>query len=191
MKIFQSDESDLALIGMTLLGDCEAFGRLVVRYQQRLFNGMVQLVRNEAEAEDVVQDAFLLALKRLETFQGKSEFYTWLYRIAYNVAISRIRRRKPTVPLDRLASEKPLRLPDKSASPDEPLLQRERADQVLRALGQLSPEHQHILILREIESMDYSAIAQILDIPLGTVRSRIHRARLLLKEILETILESH
>ena len=98
-------EEDQVLISQTLAGQTSAFGELVRKYQNRLFNGMVHMLRNEAEAEDVVQDAFILALTRLETFHGNSAFFTWLYRIAYNVAVSRIRRRKPTVSLTANAND--------------------------------------------------------------------------------------
>ena len=94
------NRDDIELIQQTLNGRTEAFGDLIHRYQNRLYNGMVHLVRNEIEAEDVVQEAFVLAMTKLASFKGHSQFYTWLYRIAYNTAVTRIRRRKPTVSLD-------------------------------------------------------------------------------------------
>ena len=85
-------QQDDQLIARTLEGDREAFGDLVRKYQDRLYNGMVQILRHEAEAEDTVQEAFILALTKLSSFRGKSGFYTWLFRIAYNTAITRIRK---------------------------------------------------------------------------------------------------
>ena len=181
--------NDDLLIELTLGGDRDAFGQLVRKYQDRLFNGMVQILRNEAEAEDTVQEAFILALTRLNTFRGKSGFFTWLYRIAYNVAVTRIRRRKPAVSIENPSEDFQLQLPDDQLMPDAGLLQRERASQLMQALDRLSEEHRSILVLREMEEMDYAEIAQVLDLPIGTVRSRLHRARLQLKELLESMLE--
>ena len=180
---------DDQLIARTLQGEREAFGDLVRKYQDRLYNGMVQILRNEAEAEDTVQEAFILALTKLDSFRGKSGFYTWLFRIAYNAAITRIRKRKPTTSLENPATETQLQLPSDQPAPESGMVQRERAEQLMQALNQLSDEHRHILVLREMEEMDYSAIADILKLPVGTVRSRLHRARLQLKELLETKLD--
>ena len=181
-----ANQPDDQLITRTLGGDREAFGDLVRKYQDRLYNGMVQILRDEGEAEDTVQEAFILALTKLNTFQAKSGFYTWLFRIAYNTAISRIRRRKPTTSLENPVAETQLQLPADQPAPDANLVQRERATQVMQALQQLSDEHRHILVLREMEEMDYVAISDVLELPVGTVRSRLHRARLQLKEILES-----
>ncbi len=178
---------DKRLIELTLAGDREAFGFLVRRYQDRLYNGMVQVLRNESEAEDAVQEAFILALTKLETFRGHSAFFTWLYRIAYNVAVTRIRRRKPALSIDHAPDELRLQLPDNQPMPDAGLLQQERAGQLMRALDLLSDEHRIILVLREMEEMDYSQLSEVLDLPIGTVRSRLHRARLQLKELLESM----
>ena len=182
-------QDDDRLIRMTLGGDRDAFGELVRKYQDRLYNGIVQMLRNESEAEDTVQEAFILALTKLNTFRGKSGFYTWLYRIAYNVAVSRIRKRKPTVSMDNAAAEVQLQLPSGQQSPDARILEDERARQLHAALGRLSEEHRIIVVLREMDEMDYSAISEVLDLPVGTVRSRLHRARLQLKEILEATLD--
>ena len=183
----QQDDQHIA---RTLDGDREAFGDLVRKYQDRLYNGMVQILRHEAEAEDTVQEAFILALTKLDSFRGKSGFYTWLFRIAYNAAISRIRKRKPTTSLENPATESQLQLPSDLPAPEAGLVQRERAAQLMQALGQLSEEHRHILVLREMEEMDYSAISDVLGLPVGTVRSRLHRARMQLKELLEIRLDS-
>lgn len=183
-------QPDDQLIARTLEGDREAFGDLVRKYQDRLFNGMVQILRHEAEAEDTVQEAFILALTKLDSFRGKSGFYTWLFRIAYNVAITRIRKRKPTTSLENPTTQLQLQLPSALPAPEAGMVQQERAQQLMQALSQLSDEHRHILVLREMEGMDYSAISQVLELPVGTVRSRLHRARMQLKEILEISLDS-
>ncbi len=176
--------TDQQLITQTLDGQSAAFGILVRKYQNRLFNSMVHLLRNPSDAEDVVQDAFLQALRKLDTFQGNSQFYTWLFRIARNTAISKMRRKKPTVSLDSTASELRLDFPDDGPRPSTEMERREQQTGLMRAMDQLSSEHREILILREMEEQNYETISEILELPVGTVRSRLHRARLQLKELL-------
>ena len=176
--------TDQQLIKQTLDGQTAAFGILVRKYQDRLFNSMVHLLRNPSDAEDVVQDAFLQALRKLDTFQGNSQFYTWLFRIARNTAISKLRRKKPTVSLESTDSQQRLDFPDDGPTPSTEMERRERQTGLMRAMDQLSGEHREILILREMEEQNYETISEILDLPVGTVRSRLHRARLQLKELL-------
>ena len=185
------NDEDQNLIRSTLDGRNEAFGQLTVKYQDRLFNGMVQILRSESEAEDVVQDAFVLAFTKLDSFKGNSAFFTWLYRIAYNTAITRLRRRKPTVSIDGLSDSKALDFPDAGPAPDDRIQQQEQAVQLNQAMERLSSEHRAILILREMEELDYDAISEILDLPVGTVRSRLHRARCQLREHLELIMDNN
>ena len=182
------NRDDQQLIQLTLSGQSEAFGGLIRKYQNRLYNGMVHLVRSEAEAEDIVQDAFVLAMTRLSSFRGNSQFFTWLYRIAYNTAITRIRRRKPTVSLEQRANYLRFELEQEGVAPDDQLNRQEQAQQLALAMERLSEEHRNILLLREMEELDYDAISEILDLPIGTVRSRLHRARTQLKAQLELIL---
>ena len=176
--------TDQQLITQTLDGQTAAFGILVRKYQDRLFNSMVHLLRNPSDAEDVVQDAFLQALRKLDTFQGNSQFYTWLFRIARNTAISKLRRKKPTVSLESTDSQQRLDFPDDGPTPSTEMERRERQTGLMRAMDQLSGEHREILILREMEEQNYETISEILDLPVGTVRSRLHRARSQLKEML-------
>ena len=176
--------TDQQLITQTLDGQTAAFGILVRKYQDRLFNSMVHLLRNPSDAEDVVQDAFLQALRKLDTFQGNSQFYTWLFRIARNTAISKLRRKKPTVSLESTDSQQRLDFPDDGPTPSTEMERGERQTGLMRAMDQLSGEHREILILREMEEQNYETISEILDLPVGTVRSRLHRARLQLKEML-------
>lgn len=182
-----ASQDDERLIRRTLDGHNEAFGQLICKYQDRLYNGMVHILRSEPEAEDVVQDAFVLAFTKLDTFKGKSAFFTWLYRIGYNVAITRIRRRKNTVSLTA-NPERSLDFPDQGPAPDDRLEQQEEAMQLMEAMNRLSDEHRAILVLREMDDLDYDAISEILDLPIGTVRSRLHRARSSLREELELIM---
>ena len=184
-------EEDQVLISQTLEGQTSAFGELVRKYQNRLFNGMVHMLRNEAEAEDVVQDAFILALTRLETFHGNSAFFTWLYRIAYNVAVSKIRRRKPTVSLTANDNDdsRSFDFEGNAPPPDDRMSRSEDVEQLQNAMGRLSEEHRTVLVLREMQQLDYDAISEVLELPIGTVRSRIHRAREQLKQQLEFLMD--
>lgn len=182
-------QEDQVLIRQTLDGQTAAFGELVRKYQNRLYNGMVHMLRNEMEAEDVVQDAFILALTKLSSFHGNSAFFTWLYRIAYNVAVSRIRRRKPTVSLTLGGEDaRPMEFEGNAPAPDERMRRVEDAGQLQQALDGLSEEHRNVLVLREMQELDYEAISEILDLPIGTVRSRLHRARSQLKQQLEILM---
>lgn len=182
-----ANREDQKLIRRTLAGEEEAFGQLAEKYQDRLYNGMLQLLRSESDAEDVVQDAFVLAFTKLGSFKGNSAFFTWLYRISYNVAITRLRRRKPNISIENQRDVR-LDFPDGGPAPDEPMRQREEVAQLHVALGKLSDEHRMVLILREMDELDYDAIAEVLDLPIGTVRSRLHRARTHLREHLETMM---
>ena len=168
-------------------GDAEAFGNLVRKYQDRLFNSMVHQLRNESVAEDVVQEAFLAAFNRLETFQGKSSFYTWLYRIAFNAAITIERRRRPNVSLDAQFEQHSLDVPDTMERPSDNVSRSENVKYFYLALDRLTNEHRAILVLREIDDLSYEEIAETLEMPIGTVRSRLHRARMQLKSELETL----
>ena len=189
MNESMANQDDQELIRQTLDGTKESFGHLIRKYQDRLYNGMVQILRSETEAEDVVQDAFVLAFTKLSSFKGNSAFFTWLYRIAYNDAITRLRRRKPTVSIDgKNADSTRLDFPDKGPSPDNRLQQQEQAVQLDKAMKRLSHEHRAILVLREMDELDYDAISEILDLPIGTVRSRLHRARAHLRDHLEMIM---
>lgn len=176
---------DAELIELALGGDRAAFGTLVRRYQDRLFAAMIQVTGSSEEAEDVVQDAFVRAFLKLETFQNNSQFFTWLYRIAFNSALSRMRRRRGTTSLDQAretVGDEPV---DHASAPDERMLREERVKMVQLALQKLSDDHRSILVLREMEEHAYEDIAEILQISIGTVRSRLSRARNQLKLVLE------
>jgi RNA polymerase sigma-70 factor, ECF subfamily len=181
---------DQNLIQRTLAGDSNSFGLLVQKYQHRLFNGLVHVVRKLPEAEDITQETFILAFTKLSSFQGNSAFYTWLYRIGYNLAITRIRRHKPAVSLDS-QREAGIDFAGDGDAPGDRIEQIEQAKLVRTALDQLSEEHRTILILREMEEMDYEALSEILDLPIGTVRSRLHRAREQLREKMLILIDEY
>lgn len=179
---------DAHLIHETLAGSTEAFGQLVCKHQDRLFNTMVHVAGVREDAEDVCQEAFVRAYRKLDTFAGNSAFYTWLYRIAFNVLASRRRRKRPVASVDvarELAGVEPV---DCSETATDLLEREERSLQLHRAIGELSDEHREVIVLRELEGQDYETISSILELPVGTVRSRLHRARSQLREQLKGIL---
>ena len=178
-------QEDDRLIRQTLAGESTAFESLIGKYQNRLFHSMTQVLRNSTDAEDIVQEAFVKAFTKLSTFRGGSQFYTWLYRIAHNSAISQIRKRKPTESIDYDESGMANNLEGDAVAPSQRLEQQEQHQQLSDALDRLKEEQRSVLVLREIEGLDYDAIAEILSVPVGTVRSRLHRARTQLKEELE------
>ena len=181
---------DQCLIAQCLDGDTAAFGELVRRYQDRLYNTVYRLVGNAEDAQDVVQDAFLHAYQSLDGFKGDSLFFTWLYRIAVNTAISHKRRQRVLLRIDSgrngAASVQPLD-DSESSRPGEALERAEQEQRIQHALSRLSPEHRAVLVLKDMEGRKYEAMADILGVPIGTIRSRLHRARAELRELLEKV----
>ena len=175
---------DHRLIAECLNGDTAAFGALVRRYQDRLYNTAYRLVGNAEDAQDVVQEAFLSAYQSLGNFKGDSLFFTWLYRIAVNTAISLKRKQRAVLRIDGGPAAEPLD-PSELSRPGHALEQAEQGQRVQWALSRLSPEHRAVLVLKDMEGQKYETIADALGVPIGTVRSRLHRARLELRELLE------
>ena len=174
--------SDQLLVERVQGGDRRAFDLLVLRYQQRILKLIMRLVRNPTEAEDVAQEAFIRAYRALPSFRGDSAFYTWLYRIAINTAknhLVSIHRRQLDQDVDLQDPENyevHARLRDEE-TPEGLVLQEELRVTVERAIGSLPDELRTAIMLREIDGLSYEEIAQAMDCPVGTVRSRIFRAR--------------
>jgi RNA polymerase sigma-70 factor, ECF subfamily len=175
---------DLKLIDQTLAGRTEAFGQLVLRHQDRLYNTVFRVVNHVEDARDIVQEAFVQAFLKLATFRRESEFYTWLYRIAFNVAATQKRRRRATASIDGMRETSNREPADCDDTPAEALERKERCDSVRRAMARLDEDFRTVLVLREIDGCCYEKISEILNLPVGTVRSRLHRGRLQLREIL-------
>jgi len=178
---------DHRLIAECLGGKTASFGELVRRYQDRLYNTVYRLMENAEDAQDVVQEAFINAYQSLDSFKGDALFFTWLYRIAVNTAISH--RRKKRV-LARISSRKDDGLmepadPSDLSRPGYAMEQAEQEQKVHRAIARLSPEHRAVLVMKELEGQKYEEMAEALGVPIGTIRSRLHRARLELRELLE------
>ena len=179
---------DAQLIDLTLEGHSEAFGQLVLKYQDRLFNTIFHVVGHAEDARDIVQEAMVQAFLKLDSFRRHSAFYTWLYRIAFNVAMTHQRRRRPTVSVERMRETCNREPPNDEETPAENVERNECRLQVRQAIAQLAEEYRAVLVLREIDGCCYDRIAEVLDLPVGTVRSRLHRARLQLKETLKGML---
>jgi RNA polymerase sigma-70 factor, ECF subfamily len=176
-------EADLLLVERVQSGDREAFGLLVSKYQRKLLRLVMRLVRDPAEAEDVTQEAFIKAYRALPNFRGDSAFYTWLYRIGINTAKNWLvahRRHMPTMSEitgdDSEGIEEGILLRD-DETPDRVLMSRQIGETVNAAMDALPEDLRTAISLREIEGLSYEEIAQVMDCPIGTVRSRIFRAR--------------
>ena len=146
---------DAPLIAATLAGDTAAFGRLVEQYQDRLYNSLLRVLGSAEDARDIVQDAFVQAFVKLDTFRGSSAFYTWLYRIAFNLAMSHARRGHKMTSLDGVKDDCGSEPVDGQPTPEADLLRSERVELVHAALAELSTEYRQILVLREIEGCRY------------------------------------
>jgi RNA polymerase sigma-70 factor (ECF subfamily) len=185
---------DHSLVEACRAGRTEAFGILVERYQRRLYPTVLRLVGSTEDAEDILQDAFVRAFEKLDQFQGESSFYTWVYRIAVNLALSGHRRRRvrSTLPSRRRgAAARGLQALDESADADPavPLERAERERIVAAALNRLGPEHRAVVVLKDFDGRRYEEISAILKIPVGTVRSRLHRARCELRDRLRILVD--
>ncbi len=176
-------EADLQLVERVQAGDREAFSLLVVKYQRKLLRLVMRFVRDAAEAEDVTQEAFVKAYRALPNFRGESAFYTWLYRIGVNTAKNWLLahgRRMPTV--TDVTDEDGESMEDggllrNDETPEQLLLSKQVGATVNAAMDALPEDLRTAISLREIEGLTYEEIAQVMDCPIGTVRSRIFRAR--------------
>lgn len=174
----EPDDRPLALAARD--GDRAAFTELVMRYSARLHAMLLHLCGGDAElAGELTQEAFVRAFDRLGQFQAQSSFYTWLYRLARNRALDLLQRRRPITGATTLAE-----VPSPAASPAERLGQQELVSAVQAALHRLPTEVRELLLLREFEGWDYERIAETLQVPLGTVKSRLARARMALRACL-------
>ena len=170
------------LVRAAARGSSEAFGELVRRYRDSVFNACVRICGQEADALDVTQSAFVKALEALPKFEQRSSFYTWIFRIAVNLAISQKRRGRRAVQL----AETFERETDASTDPGTAVETIELRGRLGAALRALDDEFRVALVLKDIEDMDYATIAEILDVPLGTAKSRIHRGRMMLRAALQS-----
>ncbi len=176
---------DQAAIQRVLQGDNSAYTELVDRYQRRLLGLLYHACGNQVEAEDLAQETFTRAYRKLRLYSGQSQFYTWLCRVAMNLLTSQRRRKRIENQLPREGMDVALDTVGTGDQRDDELEKNEMRIQVRQAIAMLDVERRTVILLRDFDGMDYEAIAETLDIPVGTVRSRLHRARLELKSILE------
>ena len=189
-------EIDRQLVTRAQQGDRQAFNLLVEKYQRKLARLLSRFIRDPAEVEDVTQEAFIKAYRALPAFRGDSAFYTWLYRIGINTAknyLMAMGRRAPTSTEveaeDAEGYEEGEQLRDIN-TPESVLLSNEIAETVNSTIEQLPEELRRAIQMREIEGMSYEDIAQAMDCPIGTVRSRIFRAREAIAERLRPLLDT-
>ncbi|MDR0481248.1 MAG: RNA polymerase sigma factor RpoE [Gallionellaceae bacterium] len=189
-------EVDQQLVERAQRGDKHAYELLIAKYQRRLSRLISRFVRDAAEVEDVTQEAFIKAYRALPTFRGESAFYTWLYRIGINTAknyLLSLKRRAPTsTAFDAEEAEgfEDASLLHEVSTPENEMMSKQVVNVVNSSLQQLPDELRTALTLREIEGLSYEEIADVMDCPIGTVRSRIFRAREAIANNLRPLLET-
>lgn len=184
-------EEERAWVAEALDGDNKAFGKLVERYQKKVYGLAFGILRNREDAWDVAQEAFVKAYKNLGSYEGSAAFYTWLYRIAYNLSLDTLRSkaRRDTVELDDDTREA---VGEEGARPEHPadtVARRELAEVVTKAMSKLTEKHRAIIVLREIEGLSYEEMAEVLQISKGTVMSRLFHARRNLAALVQPYLD--
>ena len=193
------DSDEKPLIERCRKGDLAAIERLILQYQNRIFNTILKICGNADDAAELTQDTFVKIIEKIGDFEYRSSFYTWAFSIAVNLTISHCRRKQKVrfSSIDEAGGQDDSDaaptlkefLRDQTAPDPAALSQNtELCSLVMKMLGQLSDEHRAVLVLRDIEGMDYARIAQTLNIGVGTVKSRISRARSDLRELLESVL---
>ncbi len=193
----QADVSELDLVKRCQAGDTEAFDELVTRYRTRIFGMIYNMVHSEQDAWDLAQDSFVKAWKSIKRFRGHSSFYTWIYRIVMNVTIDWLRKKqvKGGSEFDDAIHLKEIdpaskTLPKADALPYEKMEQSEIRGRIDNAIAQLSPEHRAVILMKEIEEMQYHEIAEMLGCSIGTVMSRLFYARKKLQNLLRDVYEN-
>ena len=188
VKTGDADDDDKELVARCQAGDRNAFRQLFVRYHRRAYGLALGVVHNPDTALDVVQEAFLKAHKHMDSFEGSSSFYTWLYRIVMNVAIDHLRKqqRSPTVDYDDAVAH----LEEEAAAGEEAILpqllhgnpakefqRKEMREKIEVALAKLSPNHRAVLVMRELDGLSYEEMAKVMKCSKGTIMSRLFHAR--------------
>ncbi len=182
----ESVPTDSELVRSAQQGDREAFRELVTRHEGRVYRVALRMLRDPQDAEDVLQETFINVHRHLGSFRGDSEFSTWVYRIAANASLMKLRSRKPVVSLDEPFPESegespPHEIVDWSATPEQVLLNGEVHEQMERALQDLPEIHRLVFVLRDVEGMSIEETARALNISVPNVKTRLHRARLALR----------
>jgi len=174
---------DSAIIEKVLGGDLQAFGTLILKHQSKLFATIMNVVKNRELAEDITQEAYLKGFDKLDTLKNHDQFYPWLKRIALNLALNHFERAKRVMDVENEEDETSYfeRIPD-GESPEELLVKEELKRYVRMYVEALPDKLRVVVVLREIEDMSYEEIAEMMNIPIGTVRSRLFNARQIIKD---------
>jgi RNA polymerase sigma-70 factor (ECF subfamily) len=172
-----ANEEDSDLVKATLEGDPSAFDELLLRHQKRIYNVIMRIAGNREDAQDAVQTAFLKAYDNLGTFDPERRFFSWVCRIGVNEALNALKRRQRSV---MLAFEPPTRQPD----PEQRAACSEVGHKIQEALDTLTPDYRLVVVLRHFQGLSYQEIAEIAEIPVKTVKSRLFSARLCLRDLL-------
>ena len=187
-----TDHREKELIAKAKQGDMLAFEELILKHEKIVYNVALRMMNHSEDAKDISQEVFLKAYKNMKNFDERSMFSTWLYRITTNTCIDEMRKRKGKQSysleeeLENEEGSMQRQIADEGETPEESLLREERKSELLQALDTLSEEHKAAVILRDIRGLSYEEVAEIVDLPMGTVKSRISRARNQLKnEILK------
>jgi RNA polymerase sigma-70 factor (ECF subfamily) len=186
----RQDGDEAELIERSRSGDSAAFGVLVERYQRRVVGVALAVVHNQDDAVELAQETFVRAYENLSKFESRSSFSTWLYRIAANLAIDFWRREGRHVVLHGEDAESEIsRIPSLQGDSFKEVSRAELSERLNKALGELTSEHRAVILLREVEGLSYDEISDILQVPRGTVMSRLHYARTRLRVILQDLEE--
>jgi RNA polymerase sigma-70 factor (ECF subfamily) len=194
----EADVSELELVRRAQAGETKAFDELVGRFRTRIFGMIYNMVHNEQDAWDLAQDSFLKAWKSIARFRGQSSFYTWIYRIVMNVTIDWLRKKQVRgagAEFDDSIALKEIdpasrTVPHADALPHERMERAEIRGRIDGAIAQLSPEHRAVVLMKEIEGMQYHEIAESLGCSIGTVMSRLFYARKKLQDLLRDVYEN-
>lgn len=190
------EPADADLVVLCQNGDARAFDVLVTRYRGRVYAMIYNMVKSEADAWDLAQEAFIKAWKALPKFEARSSFYTWLYRIAHNVTYDWLRKRKIQSEgefdesVQQAVDPKAKTVPFSEAGPDLKMQHQELRTSIEAAIAKLSPEHRAVILLKEVEGRQYNEIAEIVGISIGTVMSRLFYARKKLQSLLKDVYEA-
>ena len=193
----QADVSELELVRQCQTGSAEAFDELVTRYRTRIFAMIYNMVHNEQDAWDLAQDSFVKAWRSIKRFRGRSSFYTWIYRIVMNVTIDWLRKKQikgAGLEFDEAVQLTQIDPASRTAPKADPLphARMERSEiraRIDEAIKQLSPDHRAVILMKEIEEMQYHEIAETLGCSIGTVMSRLFYARKKLQSLLRDVYE--
>lgn len=183
-------EDEKKLIKQSISGDVSSFEQLINQYQKMAYNVAYRIMGNEEDAKDMTQEALIKVFKNLKSFRMDASFSTWLYRIVMNTCKDDLRKKKmKTLSIDQTfdtgSGEVQMEIEDEKLGPEDLLIQKETQGFVQEALQELQEANRIVLVLRDIKGMSYDEIGQVLDLPKGTVKSRINRGRLALKEIIK------